>query len=374
MKKKLVMMMAATACVAMMCGCGADAGKESAESTVQSETSVSGNGADVSGNESVMNINAEDYVTVGEYKGIEISVPGKVEYEESDYDIQTKSFYFNYINETEGVTDRPVALGDMTNIDYEGKKDGVAFEGGTAQGATLLIGSGQFIEGFEEGLVGVMPGETVDLNLKFPEAYHSAELAGQEVVFTVTVNFIPEMKDERVPELGINNVGTVEEFKQYVKDSMDKSAESDYLVTAGDAVIKQVVENSEFSEIPEAILEQNKQTYINYLNQMAAGYGMDGETFVTMYGGGQDYDTIVSEYALTYTKESLVAQVIAENEGLTLTDEELDARLAQVAEDAGITVETLYENGVTRENYRESYMYEDVLNFLVENAVNTVSE
>ncbi len=374
MKKRLVMMLAATACVAMMCGCGADAGKESAESTAQSEASVSGNETSVSGNMTVADINAEDYVTVGEYKGIEISVPGKVEYEESEYDIQTKSYYFGYISETEGVTDRPVELGDMTNIDYEGKKDGVAFDGGTAQGATLLIGSGQFIDGFEEGLIGVMPGETVDLNLKFPENYGSTELAGQEVVFTVTVNFIPEMKDEKVAELGLSNVNNVEELKQYVKDSMVQEAESEFLMNAGDAVIKQVVENSEFIEIPEALLESNKQVYINYLDQMAAMYGLDGETFVSMYGGGQDYDTIVGDYALTYTKESMVAKVIAEKEGLVLTDEALDARLAEYAESAGIDVETLFANGVTKENYRESYMYEDVLNFLVDNAVNTISE
>lgn len=371
MKKKLVMMLAATACVAMMCGCGADAGKESTESSAQSEVAVSGN---ESQDVSLADINAEDYVTVGEYKGIEISVPAKVEYEESEYDIQTKAYYFGFINETEGITDRAVELGDMTNIDYEGKKDGVAFEGGTAKGATLLIGSGQFIDGFEDGLIGVMPGETVDLNLKFPENYGSADLAGQEVVFTVTVNFIPEMKDEKVAELGLDNVSNVEELKQYVKDSLDKEAESEYLVNAGDAVIKKVVENSEFKEIPEAILERNKQTYVNYLSQMAAMYGMDVTTFVSMYSGGADYDTVVNEYALTYTKESLVAKVIAKNEGLELTDEEFDARLAANAADAGVDLEQLFASGVTKDDYRESYLYEDVLNFLVENAVNTVSE
>lgn len=371
MKKKLVMMLAATACVAMMCGCGADADKESTESSAQSEVSVSGNESQAV---SLADINAEDYVTVGEYKGIEISVPAKVEYEESEYDIQTKSYYFNYISETEGITDRPVALYDMTNIDYEGKKDGVAFEGGTAQGATLLIGSGQFIDGFEDGLIGVMPGETVDLNLKFPENYGSTDLAGQEVVFTVTVNFIPEMKDEKVAELGVPNVTNVEELKQYVKDSMNEQAEDEFLMTAGDAVIKQVTENSEFKELPEELLENNKQTYKNYLDQMAAMYGMDGATYVSMYGGGLDYDTAVTQYATTYTKESLVAQVIAEREGLVLSDEELDARMAEYAESVGTTVDGLLTNGTTKDDYRESYLYEDVLNFLVENAVNTISE
>lgn len=373
MKKRLFMMLAVTACVAMMCGCGADAAKESEESSVQSEASVSGNDTQTD-NVALADINAADYVTLGEYKGVEISVPAKVEYDETEYDLETKSFYFSYIAETEGITDRAVELYDMTNIDYEGKKDGVAFEGGTAQGASLLIGSGQFIDGFEEGLVGVMPGETVDLNLKFPENYGSADLAGQEVVFTVTVNFIPEMKHERVSEIGIEGVTTVEELKQYVKKSMDDQAESEFLMTAGDAVIKQVVANSEFAELPEALLEENKTTYKNYLESMAAMYGMDGETFVSMYGGGKDYETLVTEYATTYTKESLVAKVIAEKEGLVLSDEELDARLEEYAASVSVTMEDLLNNGTTKEDYRESYLYEDVLNFLIDNAVNTVSE
>jgi len=366
-------MLAATACVAMMCGCGADAAKESENSSVQSEAAVSGNDAKAD-NISVTNMNAAEYVTVGEYKGIEISVPAQATYEETDYDLQTKSFYFNYVTETEGITDRPVELYDMTNIDYEGKKDGVAFEGGTAKGATLLIGSGQFIDGFEEGLIGVMPGETVDLNLKFPENYGSADLAGQEVVFTVTVNFIPEMKDERVAEVGVANVTTVEGLRQHVKDSMNEQAESEFLMTAGDAVIKQVTENSEFKELPEELLEDNKETYRNYLNQVASMYGMDGATYVAMYGGGLDFETAVDQYATTYTKESLVAQVIAEKEGLVLSEEELDARMGEYAASVGTTVEGLLTNGTTKEDYRESYLYEDVLGFLVDNAVNTVSE
>lgn len=371
MKKKLFVMLAATACVAMMCGCKAGETKKN-ENSAGNEI-VSGN--DVSANRvSVTELNAAEYVEIGEYKGIEISVPAQTTYEESDYDIQTKLFYFNYVNETEGITDRPVALYDMTNIDYEGKKDGVAFDGGTAQGANLLIGSGQFIEGFEDGLVGVMPGETVDLNLKFPESYGNADLAGQDVVFTVTVNYIPEMKDEKVGEVGVADVTTVEGLREHVKNSMDEQAASNYLMTAGDAVIKQITENATFKELPEALLESNKVTYSNYLNQVAAMYGMDGEAYVSAYGGGIDYESAIEQYATTYTKESLVAQVIAEKEGLVLSDEELDKRLEEYATSVGTTVDGLLTNGTTKNDYRESYLYEDVLVFLVENAVNTVSE
>lgn len=372
MKKRLISMLAATACVALLCGCGDNAQKESGQ---ESQTSVSENEvADASGNEAKFQYNPEDYVTLSEYKGMEISVPAKVEFEEYEYDLETKSYYFSYITEQEGITDRAVELYDMTNIDYEGKKDGVAFEGGTAQGATLLIGSGQFIDGFEEGLIGVMPGETVDLNLKFPENYGSADLAGQDVVFTVTVNFIPEMKDERVAELGVADVTNVEELKQYVKDAMNKQAESEYITTAGTVIMQQLIAEAQFGEIPEELLEENRQTYINYLEQQAAYYGMDGQTYVATYGGGVEYDALVEEYATAFTKELLVVRAIAQKEGLELTDEAVDARLEEYGASVGRTVDELLVNGVTKEDYKDSFTYDDVMTFLVENAVNTPVE
>lgn len=385
MKRKLISMMVAVSCMALICGCG---GKEKDQKESESTVTVSENDvedvtdndvsdSDVSDKEDEsevsLDIDATEYVVLGAYKGVEISVPAKVEFAQEDYEIEAKSYYFSYVNETEGITNRPVELLDMTNIDYVGKKDGVAFDGGTAQGATLLIGSGQFIDGFEEGLIGVMPGETVDLNLTFPENYGSAELAGQDVVFTVTVNFIPEMKDEKVAELGIANVSTVEEFMQYVKEFVDEQVDSEYMMTAGDAAIKQVVADSTFAELPEELLEKSRQSYRDYLDQMASMYGMDGATYVATYGGGVAYDDLVNEYAESYTKESLVAKAIAQYEGLIPTDEEVDARLEEYAAEYGYSVEALLTVS-SKDDFRDSFIYEDVLALLVENAVNKVSE
>lgn len=151
----------------------------------------------------------EKYVTLGDYQNLSVTVDAAA-VDDTELAALVNSVYVDNVTaENGGIVDRAVETGDTVIIDYEGKKDGVAFEGGTAQEASLTIGSGRFIDGFEDGLIGVKPGETVDLNLTFPESYGNAELAGQPVVFTVTVHFIrpaevaPEdMEDAVVASMG----------------------------------------------------------------------------------------------------------------------------------------------------------------------------
>ncbi len=365
MKKKLLSMIMTVACVAMMCGCNDDANKPGEASQGESVA--------IEGSIVITDYNADDYVTLCDYKNISISVPAKVEYTDEDIDIQTKMTYFGYVAETEGITDRAVELYDMVDIDYVGKKDDVAFQGGTAQNYKLLIGSGQFIDGFEEGLIGVMPGETVDLNLKFPDAYGNAELAGQEVVFTVTVNFIAQMQDEKVESIGFEGVNTVDGLSAFIKEELTAMAEDEYNYNAGVAAMAYLMSNSQFKELPPAIVETNKQAYREYLNLLGSQYGVDGATYVAMQNAG-DYETIVTEGAESYTKEIMIVLAIATKEGMLLTDEQLDARLEEVASSSGRTVDDLLAGGVTKDEYREGFMYEDVMTFLAKNAVNTIAE
>lgn len=350
MKKRWIGIAALMLSVAVLGGCAKTDKKEDAKT--QTDASVE----------------AADYVTLGEYKGLTISATRPV-YSEKDIDLQAKQMYFSYVQPTSGVVDRPVELYDMTNIDYVGKKDGVAFDGGTASGAQLLIGSGQFIEGFEEGLIGVMPGETVDLNLKFPEVYHSADLAGAEVVFTVTVNYIATMEDNEIAGLGMPNVTNVEEFRAYVEDMMNSQAESQYLSAAQDEVFSAVMEQAQFKDFPEELLAKNRVEYADLLDRMAAAYGMDGRAYVEANGGV--YEDVLSEYTVMYTKQTVILEAIAKNENLMLTDEALDERLETYAKSSGITVDDLLQEGLTKEDYRQSFLYEDVMSFLVENAVST---
>ena len=186
MKKKLLTAVLLTMTM-LLAGCsGKDAGEEA---TGSSES-----------------INPEDYVKIGTLEGIEVTAEVEGEITEADVDAQIESelnYYVQYANmyDYEAVPDKTVVEdGDMVNIDYEGIKDGEAFAGGTAKGAYLEIGSGSFIDGFESGLVGHSVGEAVDLNLTFPENYSSTDLAGQAVVFHVTINSIHDASKQIVPE------------------------------------------------------------------------------------------------------------------------------------------------------------------------------
>lgn len=367
MRKRWIGVLALVMGMALLGGCK-EAGDHASESVPKEEASLGG--ASVEGNvESAPwdAFNAEDYITLGEYKGLQVSVAPPEEFDEDDIEIKTKQLYFEKVNATDGIKDRPVALLDMTNIDYEGKRDGVAFDGGTAQGATLLIGSGQFIPGFEDGLIGVMPGETVDINLTFPENYGN-ELAGQDVVFTVTVNFIPQMEEEQVAGLGFEGVTNLEELHQYAEDSLNVQAQSEYLNAVQNAAMNQVMMATTFTgEFPESLLERGRENYAELLDQMMMRYyGVDAKT---MYG--EQYEDTLNQYAEQYARETLVIKAIADRENLNLSDSALDARMEEAAKEVGTTVEYLLENGLTKEDYRESFLYEDVLKVVVENTTNT---
>lgn len=147
-----------------------------------------------------VDIKMSKYMTVEQLDNFEVEA---TLYELTDEDVEAATRdLFNAMSEPVGIIDRAVENGDWVNIDFVGYKDEVAFDGGSSQGELLEIGSGTFIDGFEDGLIGVTPGQPVDLNLKFPENYTNADLAGQDVVFNVTVNFIvPEINDTTVADL-----------------------------------------------------------------------------------------------------------------------------------------------------------------------------
>ena len=190
--------------------------------------------------DALKDMKVEKYVTLGEYTGISLSIEA-LEVDNDEWDTLVNNVYQGSITaEAGGIKDRQVAIGDTVNIDYIGTQEGVAFSGGTAEGSLLEIGSGQFIDGFEDGLVGVMPGETVDLNLTFPEAYGNTELAGQAVVFTVTVNFImpTDLQDDVVASFEADEFGNVEELRQYVYDYLEETNKYTYTTSVENGVLE----------------------------------------------------------------------------------------------------------------------------------------
>ncbi len=345
MKKKLIGALAALMVVGMMGGCGSE------NTTVLKDMDV------------------EKYVTIGEYKGLAVTsaVP---EITEDDVNAWVDEVYFNSISaDLGGVTDRAVEMGDTVSIDYVGKKDDVAFDGGTASGQSLTIGSGRFIDGFEDGLVGVKPGETVDLNLTFPTEYYNADLAGADVVFTVTVNFImPEEKqDEIVAAMGVQDVYTVEALYDFGRTYLQAYAEQAYQTTVQNEVVNSFMTGCAFEELPEAIVEKYATITGKSLETTAANAGTDADTY-TNYYYNMSKDEYVESYSVRAAEQYLAFQAVANNENLNVSDEELDSALLQSAQQNGFTTIEEFIGDTPKEEYREYLMYDKVLQFMVENA------
>ena len=331
----------------------------------------------------VSNLKVDDYVEVADYSEIPVSVEQS---EVTDESIQAElDMYLMYSASLTEVTDRDdVREGDTVNIDFEGKKDGVAFDGGTATGFDLEIGSGRFIEGFEEGLIGVKKGETVDLDLRFPDEYMNEDLAGADVVFTVTVNSIqaqvePELTDDFVKGLEQtdhdgNAIETVEDMKAYIRHYLEEDAESAYKGQVQQQAIDYLIENSTFKgELPAEMNERIHDMITNVYSYYAMMYGVDLETFMTQYYGSEsgDYEQDLKDEADQYQKQLLIIRSIAEKEGLELTETEANDRIAELAESNGVDVDT-YKESMDMKALEEDLIGEKVLSFLTEKAKNTV--
>ena len=320
----------------------------------------------------VAKVTVKPEVTLGEYKGLAASVD-TVEVDEDEWDTLVNNVYYGNITaENGGIMDRAVETGDTVNIDYEGKKDGVAFDGGTAQGYDLTIGSGSFIAGFEDGLIGVMPGETVDLDLTFPENYGNSDLAGQAVVFTVSVNYIQpaqdgEFSDEIISNFGIDGVTNEEELRQYAYDYLNENAQQNYETNVQQAVMDAFMANNTFTSVPEAMVQKYSDAAESSITSMASAYGVDADTF-TQYYYGQDLATFLSTYAEQTAKQDIALQAVANKENLNISDEELDQMLQDRATAAGYDTTSEYIGETSREDYREYFLYDKVLDYLVENA------
>ena len=347
MKNKLTIFIGALAVISMLAGCG------------QTRENVP----------ALKDMNVEQYVTLGEYKGLEVIVPSP-SVDEAELNATMMQTYIDYFPAEMGVTDRAIVEGDTANIDYVGKKDDVAFDGGTAAGTNLTIGSDRFIDGFEDGLVGVKAGETVDLNLTFPEDYRNADLAGAEVVFTVTVNYIipAEMNDETIAALGFEEVTNEEEFRQFVYDYLYQAAEDNRLAEVQNAVVETFLANCTFTEIPESMITSYKDTIKNNIESTAAAYGIDADTYTT-YFYGVDLVTFLETYAGQNAQQNIAMQAVANKEGLNMSDADLDAQLLAEAQSYGLETIEEYIGDASKEDFREYYMYVTVLNYLVDNAV-----
>ena len=274
----------------------------------------------------------DKYVTkLGAYKGVEVTVEPKEEVTDTsiqDYIDQSLESKITYED-----VDREVQDGDQVNIDYVGKKDGETFEGGSSGegGYDLTIGSGSFIEGFEEGLIGAKKGDTLDLNLTFPESYErSEELAGQDVVFTVTVNtvkepIVPELNDEYVASLNLEDCATVDEYKEYVRNLLQEQADYTFNQNVQNAAFDVVYKESEITGVDQELVDEYYNQSLSQADQYASYYGTDRESFVTQSLGMtmEEFESSSKERAEESAKQELVINAIAKKEKIKIKKSEI---------------------------------------------------
>lgn len=319
MNKKKITVIALSALMAVsMIGCGTTSEDQASETATQSEQKT---------------YDVTKYVTLPVYKNMDVTVNGTYEVTEDD----VKDYVNNmcsYYPEYEDTDKTVVENGDCVDIDYEGKKDGVAFDGGTAQGYVLEIGSGTFIDGFEDGLIGVKVGETVDLNLTFPENYQSEDLAGADVVFTVTVNKIKTKKevgyDTLTDEYVKSNLkaDSVESLKGEIEDYLKSQNESQKTSAERQAVLDRLVADAKVA-VPDGLLEQKVDQYLQQFENQNCSDGTSIDDYLT-----KNYQMTKDEFTSELTKQmettleqELVLEAIAKDMKLELNEEGYQAYL-----------------------------------------------
>lgn len=306
----------------------------------------------------------ETVVTLGEYKGLVLyEVESEAVAEEMQAILES---YGEYI-----AVERTAIEGDAVNINYVGKKDGVAFEGGTddsEEGHDLVLGSDSFIDGFEDGLIGTSAGQVIDLNLTFPEDYGNEELAGQAVVFTVTVNAVkewtvPELTDDFASEQ--YGYGTAAELIIALYDSMNQ--ESFY-----EQISNQLMESSKVENLPADRLAEDKQSIIDYYTSYAeyygTYYGMDTEMALMYFFGIESLETLeafAEEYAAEQLKNQLVLTEIFNKE---LSEDAYQARRQQYIEWSGVDEESFLAQYGGEEEVRWQIQAELVMEYIIEQA------
>ena len=314
-----------------------------------------------------------EYVTLGEYKGIEVQ---KVEpLEITDEAVEEEIIVILQSNpETQALEEgAAVELGDSVTIDYEGKIDGEAFDGGTAEGQTILLGSSGYIDGFDDGLVGAAIGSTLDLNLTFPQDYRNEELAGKPVVFTVTVKSASRQVDAELTDEFVQRVSqeskTVDEFRAEVRAYLEEQAAETADQSMKSSAWMTAVENAQILDYPQEEVDSYVEQMTTYYQQYAETYGMEFADVLESMGMTEDtFNEQALAYAQSMVGDELVLYAIVRAEDLSLSQSEYDEGVAAYVEMFGAESQEQLEEYYTVDVLYESLLWDKTLQFLMDNA------
>lgn len=308
-------------------------------------------------------------VTLGEYKGVQVEkAPIEVLDAEVDAEI-TREREANSRMVT--VEDRAVEVGDVATIDFEGFIDGETFEGGKGENYDLTIGSGTFIPGFEKQLIGAKAGDELDVNVTFPEDYSAKDLAGKDAVFkcrihTVRVKELPEVDDEFAQE--VSEFDTLEEYKQDIKNRLFENKKEEAKRAKEDAVIAKIIEGAQM-EIPDAMVDFQTEQFMDDFAQRMQMQGLGLEQYFKMTGmDAEKYKEQMRPRALQSIQTRLTMEAVAKAEGIEVTEEDMEAEIAKMAEMYRMEVDKVKE--LVGDSQKEE-MKKDIL---IQKAIDLVAE
>lgn len=328
MKKKIVTLLLALSIFTLAAGCGDKKEEEGKKETAKTEQAAEDAFVLTNKEGKVVAVdvkNIKDYVKLGEYKNLEISAAPKKEVTEADVEESIQAQLLYRYEQVEVTEDRAVQMDDTANIDFTGYMDGKEFEGGSGTDTELVIGSGSFIKGFEEGLIGHKKGEEVTLDLTFPEDYHVEDKRGKAVQFKVKINKI-SAPAELTDEWTAANTAykTVEAFKTAQREEIQQQTDREYQAQIKSDLFTKLVDETEVKDYPKEALEDARgrvKQQLESMYQTQAGKTFD--EYIKEQGISQEEaDKALTESAKSYLNQNLIVQAVLDAEGVSLTEEE----------------------------------------------------
>ncbi|MED4934341.1 trigger factor [Heyndrickxia coagulans] len=309
-------------------------------------------------------------VKLGEYKGLEVEKPD-TEVTDEDVEEELKKLQ-ERLAELVIKEDGEAEMGDTVVIDFEGFVDGEAFEGGSAENYSLELGSGNFIPGFEEQLVGVKTGDEKEIEVTFPEEYHASELAGKKAVFKVKVHEIkakhlPELDDEFAQDAD-DEVETLDALKEKIKKDLKESKEHAAKHAVEDAVVEKAAENAEM-DIPEAMINTELNRMLQEFEQNLSAQGLNLELYYQFSGQNEEaLRNQMKEDAEKRVRFNLTLEAVANAEKLEVSDEEVDEELKRMSEMYGMPVEDIRRALGSTDGIKADLKARKAIDFLVQNS------
>lgn len=327
---------------------------------------------------------SNEYITITQYKKLEVPKVEQTKITDEDVENAIESQLQQEATKKD-VTDRAAQMDDTVNIDFSGSVDGVQFDGGTAAGFDLVLGSNRFIgasgdyKGFEEQLVGHKTGEEFDITVQFPQEYNNADLAGKVAVFHIKINSIyvmekPELNDEWVAKKS-DKSKTVKEYKKELKKDMEKSNDERVQAQLQSSVGEALMEKVEVKKLPEDQVNAKKTEITDQWKKYAEEMQMDFVEFLQQYGGYDEatFNEQVQMVAENTVKQELAVRLIADEKKITVSDEEYEKKLEEYVEMSNLPDVDALKEQYSEENLRFSVLADKVSEYLVKSCVQVES-